>query len=92
MTTNDPKKSITMLEAARKQSIKPKSDEMAQYLAAGYGMTIKEAGMIKAEFEKDHQAWPLAEYRKACAMLEAFETTPVAIDTSPAWKRETLEG
>lgn len=83
----------TMLEAAQRQSIKPGTPEMEAYLGAGYGMSIKEAEAIVAEWEKDHKAWPLEEMRKARAMLEAYRAKPVAIDRSPAWTNEShLEG
>jgi len=67
-------------------TIKPGTPEMAEYLAAGYQMTIDEAEAIIADWEKDHRSWPLEEVRKARAMLAAYQASPEPVSNRSAWR------
>jgi len=73
--------------AAAQPHVKPKTKALEALLMSGYGFGIEEAGKIVAERDKDPQAWPLTEYRKAQAMLEAYEAKPRVISTRVAWHR-----
>lgn len=68
------------------QKFPPRSKELADLLASGYRMTIEEAKQIVAERDKDHTSWPFEEYRKAKAMLAAFEAEPQVISTRKPWQ------
>lgn len=65
-----------------------KSPELGNLLASGYGMTIKNALEIIEERKKNPAMIPYEKYEKALAMIEAWETAPVAVDTEPGWKRD----
>lgn len=73
--------------AAAQPHVKPKSKELEALLMSGYGFGIAEAKKIVAERDKDPQSWPLTEYRKAQAMLEAYVAESQVISTRPAWHR-----
>lgn len=77
---------ITALEEAQPQ-IKPGTKGHANFLAAGYGMTIEEAETIIKERDDNPMRWPLEEYRKAKAMLAAYKAKPQVISTTPAWRQ-----
>lgn len=77
-------------EALRLNYIKPGSKEHLALLEGSYGMTLEEAKIIVADWEKDHQAYPLEEVRKAKAMIEAAKATPQVIDREPGWKRQRV--
>jgi len=76
--------------------ILPGTPEMEQHLAAGYGITIDEAKRRVKMFEDNPGTLPWEKYQQAKAMLIAYESMPVAIDTEPGWKRfpneDKLEG
>ena len=61
------------------QRIEPGSKAMEQYLSVGYGMTVDQAKLIIAERDKNPALWPYEEYKKAKAMLAAFDAKPVAV-------------
>lgn len=81
-------KQMTQAEALKKNYVKPGSPEHKTMLEIGYGMSLDDAKIIVAEWEKDHKSWPLEEYRKAKAMIEAAGAVPVAVDKTPGWKRQ----
>ena len=63
------------------------SEEHANLLAAGYGMTAAEAAEIVAARKKDPNAYSLGEVRRAQAMLAALEASPVVSAQREMWKR-----
>ncbi|MBU2685680.1 MAG: hypothetical protein KKF27_20755 [Gammaproteobacteria bacterium] len=77
---------IEALEAAQ-----PKyalgSPEHEALLQTGYGMTADEARKIIKERDADPVRWPLEEYRKARAMLEALAVkSPKPSSTRQPWR------
>ncbi len=62
---------ITALEQAQPKVL-PGTPEMEALLAAGYGMSVEEAKKIIKERDANPVAWPLEEYRKAQALLAAY--------------------
>ncbi len=79
---------ITHAEALKKNYVKPGSERHRMLVEAGYQMTLEEAKVIVEEWNKDHKSWPLEEYKKAKAMLEAVTATPQVIDPEPGWHRQ----
>ena len=83
--TNDDK--IKALEDAQPH-VKPKTVEMEALLQAGYGLTVKEAETIIKERDADPVHWPLEEYRKAQALLAAYNAkTPTPSSNRAGWHR-----
>lgn len=64
--------------------------EFQALLQAGYQMTLEEAEMIIKERDEEPTRWPLAEYRKAKALLAAWNSQPRAISKKPGWKRQRV--
>jgi len=83
MSDNKPV-TVTSLDVKR---IKPNTPEMAQYLSAGYQMTLEQAKAIIKERDADPATYPYEVYAKAKAFLAAYETAPTAVSTDPGWKR-----
>lgn len=83
-----PTQTMTTADALKRNYIKPGSPEHMQMLELGYGMTLEEAKIIVTDWEKDHQAYPLEEVRKAKAMIAASKAVPAVIDPTPGWKRK----
>jgi hypothetical protein len=81
---------ITTADALKRNYIKPGSPEHLALLEGSYGLTLKEAETIVADWEKDHQAYPLEEVRRARAMIEAAKAKPQVIDQTPGWKRQRV--
>jgi len=73
--------------AAAQPMVKPGTPEMETLLAAGYGLTVAEAERVIAERDKDPQRWPMEDYKKAKAFLEAYHATPQVISTRRPWRR-----
>lgn len=67
--------------------VRPGSDEHANLLAAGYGMTVEEAREIIAVREKNPAAYSIAEVRKAQALVQAIAAKPAISSARPMWKR-----
>lgn len=67
---------IKALEEAQPH-VKPKTEEMEALLMAGYGFSVNDAKTIIKERDANPQSWPLDEYRKAKAMLAAYEAKDV---------------
>jgi len=83
--TNDDK--IRALEAAQPH-VKPKTPQAEALLQAGYDLSVKECEAIIKERDANPVAWPLEEYRKAQAMLAAYNTpTPKPSSTRRGWHR-----
>jgi len=80
-----PQDHVAALEAVQ-PVIKPGSAEHEAMLQAGYGMTIEEAKKIIKERDENPQTWPLEEYRKAQAMIEAFGAKPEVLSTKEPWR------
>jgi len=82
--TSDDK--ITALEAAQPM-VKLGSPEHATLLSTGYGFTVEEAKQIIKERDADPRVWPFEMYRKAKAMLEAFNVKKhVVYNTRQPWR------
>ncbi len=70
------------------KSIQPGTPEMEQYLQAGYGgMTVEQAKHIIKTRNENPFYYPFEMEVKAKAFLAAYEAVPVAVDTTPGWKR-----
>ena len=68
--------------------IKPKTVQAEALLQVGYGLTVAECKAIIKERDADPVRWPLEEYRKAQAMLAAYNTeTPTPSSTRSGWHR-----
>ena len=77
------KKLAEDLANLKKNSIKPETPAMEQYLVAGYApdiLSLEQAEMIIAEWKKDHQAYPYPLYRKALAFCEGYHAKPTVKD------------
>jgi len=72
-TKMTPSDNIKALEDAQPH-VKPKTPQAEALLMAGYGLTVEECGKIIKERDANPVAWPLEEYRKAQAMLAAYNT------------------
>ena len=84
MTPDD---KIKALENAQPH-VKPKTVQAEALLQAGYGLTVAECKAIIKERDADPVTWPLEEYRKAQAMLAAYNTeTPQPSSTRAGWHR-----
>jgi len=68
--------------------IQPGSQAMDDLLAVGYGMSVAEARTIIKERDENPHSWPYEEYKKAKAMLAAFEAEPQVISETPGWVRQ----
>ncbi len=68
------------------KQIKVKTPEMAAYLELGYGMSLEQARAVIKERDANPATHPYEEYKKAKAFLAAYETKPIAIDTTPPWR------
>jgi len=66
---------IRALEAAQPH-VEPKTVQAEALLGAGYNLTVKEAETIIKERDADPVRWPLEEYRKAQAFLQAYHAKP----------------
>jgi len=77
---------IRALEAAQPK-VKPGTPEAETLLATGYGFGLDEAKRIIKERDENPATWPLEEYRKAKAFLEAFKAQSRPISPRPAWHR-----
>ena len=76
-----------MVDKKGNKEIKPKTPEMEAFLAVGYAMDLAQAKRIIAERDKDPHLWPYEEYRKAQAFIEAYESVPQVISSTPGWTR-----
>jgi hypothetical protein len=80
---------IRALEAAQPH-IEPKTIQAEALLQSGYGISVKEAEAIIKERDADPVRWPLEEYRKAQAMLQAYHAKPEQrrpSSTRAGWRR-----
>ena len=78
---------ITALEDAQPH-VKPKTKEAEALLMAGYDLSVEECGKIIKERDENPLAWPLEEYRRAGAMLAAYNTkTPTPSSKRSGWHR-----
>jgi len=80
---------IHALEAAQPH-VEPKTIQAEALLQSGYGFTVKEAETIIKERDADPVRWPLEEYRKAQAMLQAYHAKPEQrkpSSTRAGWRR-----
>lgn len=81
-------KILDPLETARNAAIKPGTPEMERFLQAGYGdLTVEEARRIIKERKENPMMYPYSEEQRCRAFLAAYDSTPIAIDTEPGWKR-----
>jgi hypothetical protein len=78
---------IRALEDAQPK-VKPKTAQAEALLQSGYGLTVKESEAIIKERDANPQTWPLEEYRKAQAMLAAYNATSrQPSSTRRGWQR-----
>jgi hypothetical protein len=78
---------IHALEAAQPH-VNRKTPQMEALLQAGYGMTVQEAQAIIKERDADPVRWPLEEYRKAQALLAAYNAKDLRPSSTRAgWRR-----
>ena len=69
--------------------ILPNTKAMETFLSVGYaGMTVEKAGTIIRERESNPALWPYEKYEQAQAFLEAYSSSPIAIDTSPGFNQK----
>ena len=82
-----PSDKIKALEDAQPH-VKPKTPQAEALLQVGYGLTVAECKAIIKERDANPVTWPLEEYRKAQAMLAAYNTeTPQPSSTRAGWHR-----
>jgi hypothetical protein len=89
--SSQPADPITALEQAQPKVL-PGTPEMEALLQAGYGMSVAEAQKIIKERDENPVAWPLEEYRKAQAMLAAYNATPKQRQPSSTRKPWRIRG
>jgi len=82
-----PDEKIKALEDAQPHVL-PKTVQAEALLQVGYGLTVADCKAIIKERDADPVRWPLEEYRKAQAMLAAYNTeTPKPSSTRLGWHR-----
>jgi len=82
-----PSEKIKALEDAQPH-VKPKTPQAEALFQVGYGLSVAECKAIIKERDANPVAWPLEEYRKAQAMLAAYNTeTPKPSSTRLGWHR-----
>lgn len=64
--------------------------EFQALLESGYQMTLEEAKTIIKEREEEPTRWPYEEYKKAKALLAAWNAQPRVISKKPGWKRQRI--
>lgn len=71
-----------------RKPIQPKTPEMETLLAAGYGMSIAEAREIIKTRAENPALVSLEDFRKAQAMLKAYESKAEVIDQSSGVRKD----
>lgn len=79
---------LTTLDTSTVKVIENGTPEHAALLQVGYGMTIEDAKQLIADRERDPHLVPWEEFKKAQAMLQAFEAKPQVVNPKPGWRRQ----
>lgn len=72
------------------QNVQPGTEPMEKLLQVGYRMDLAEARLIIKERESDPHTHPYEAYKRAKAMLAAFEGTPRVVSQRQGWKRDRV--
>lgn len=63
------------------------TQEKAELLQVGYGMSLEEAAELVQQRTENPAAVPWEQYKAAKAMLEAFDKESTVVSSRPGWRR-----